>query len=121
MTIAGTVKQFKFINPHAQVLVDVTDEDGEVETWVCEFRGANGLARTGWREDTFRPGQAIEITGFGARRRDTECYFDYAVMADGTRITHADPLGGDLYAASAAAADSTGAASGATPLLPGAS
>ena len=119
VTIAGTVKEFKFINPHAQVLVDVTDEDGEVVTWICEFRGATGLARTGWREDTFRPGQAIEITGFGARRRDTECYFDYAVMADGTRITHADPLGGDLYAASAAAADSTGAASGDIPNFAG--
>lgn len=102
VTIAGTVKEFKFINPHAQVLVDVTDEDGQIETWTCEFRGANGLARTGWREDTFRPGQAIEVTGFAARRRDAECYFDYAVMADGSRITHDDPLGGDLYAENAA-------------------
>jgi hypothetical protein len=80
------------------LLVDVTGEDGQLETWTCEFRGANGLARTGWREDTFQPGQALEITGFGARRSATDCYFDYAVLADGARITHDDPLGGDLYA-----------------------
>ena len=119
VTIAGTVKEFRFINPHAQVLVDVTDEDGQIETWICEFRGANGLARTGWREDTFLPGQALEITGFGARRSETECYFDYAVMADGARITHDDPLGSDLYAESATAAASTNAASGDIPNFDG--
>ena len=119
VTIAGIVKEFKFINPHAQVLVDVTAEDGQVETWVCEFRGANGLARTGWREDTFRPGQAIEITGFAARRREAECYFETAIMADGTRINQNDPLGSDLYAASATAAASTSAASGDVPNFAG--
>jgi hypothetical protein len=119
VTIAGTVREFKFINPHAQVLVDVTGEDGQTETWTCEFRGANGLARTGWREDTFLPGQALELTGFAARRRDTECYFDFAVMADGSRITHDDPLGGDLYLASADAAAPTGAASSDVPNFAG--
>ena len=119
VTIAGTVKEFKFINPHAQVLVDVTGEDGQIETWTCEFRGANGLARTGWREDTFRPGQAIELTGFAARRRDTECYFDHAVMGDGTRISQNDPLGGDLYAESASAETSASAVSGAVPNFTG--
>jgi hypothetical protein len=98
VTITGTVKEFRFINPHAQVLVDVAGEDGQIETWTCEFRGANGLARTGWREDTFQPGQALEITGYGARRSATDCYFDYAVLADGARITQDDLLGGDLYA-----------------------
>ena len=119
VTIAGTVKEFKFINPHAQVLVDVTGEDGQVDTWTCEFRGANGLARTGWREDTFRPGQAIELTGFAARRRDSECYFDHAIMADGSRISHDDPLGGDLYLASANAAAPTSAVSGDIPNFAG--
>jgi len=119
VTIAGTVKEFKFINPHAQVLVDVTGEDGQIETWTCEFRGANGLARTGWREDTFRPGQAIELTGFAARRRDTECYFDHAVMADGTRISQDGPLGGDLYAESASAETSASAVSGDVPNFTG--
>lgn len=119
VTITGIVKEFKFINPHAQVLVDVTAEDGQVETWVCEFRGANGLARTGWREDTFRPGQAIEITGFAARRREAECYFETAIMADGTRISQDDPLGGDLYAASATAVSSTSAADGDVPNFTG--
>ncbi len=119
VNISGTVKEFKFINPHAQVLVDVTDENGQIETWTCEFRGANGLARTGWREDTFQPGQAVEISGFAARRRDSECYFEYAVMADGSRITHADPLGGDLYAESATAVASTAVVSGDIPNFTG--
>ncbi len=97
VTFSGTVKEFKFINPHARLLVDVTGEGGQIEVWDCEFRGANGLARTGWRENTFQPGQAIEITGYGARRNPTECYFESATLGDGTYIHHDEPLGGDPF------------------------
>ena len=107
VTFSGTVQEFRFINPHAQILVDVTGENGQIETWDCEFRGGNGLARTGWTVNTFQPGQAIEITGFAARRNPRGCYFDFAILADGTRITHDDPLGGDPFAEGEAVRAST--------------
>ena len=97
VSFSGTVREFRFINPHAHVVVDVRGANGQSETWTCEFRGANGLARTGWRADTFQPGQTVEITGFGARRNPRQCYFDFALLADGTRITHDDPIGSDPF------------------------
>ena len=90
VTVSGTVNRFRFINPHSRLLVDVTNDDGEVVTWDCEMSAANGLRSNGWTDDVFRPGEEIVIQGFAARHSDTECYFDYAELGDGRRITMAD-------------------------------
>jgi len=90
VTVAGTVNSFRFINPHARLLIDVTGEDGQTVTWNCEMAGAIGLARRGWTDDIFQPGEAIVIEGFAARRSDTECYYDTAVLGDGRQIAMSD-------------------------------
>ena len=90
VTVSGKVNRFRFINPHSRLLVDVKSDDGDVVTWDCEMGAANGLRRNGWKDDVFRPGEDIVIQGFAARRSETECYFDYADMGDGRRITMVD-------------------------------
>ena len=95
VTVSGTVKAFRFVNPHARLLVDVTDEDGRVVTWDCEMAGANGLMRRGWTQEVFRPGDEIVIQGFAARRHPTECYFDTAELGDGRRIALSDSFDAD--------------------------
>jgi len=98
VTVSGTVKAFRFINPHARILVDVTGEDGAVVTWDCEMAGANGLQRRGWTRDVFQPGDEIVIQGFAARRHPTECYFDVAELGDGRRIAMSDSFDVDTPA-----------------------
>ncbi|MFL2546490.1 MAG: DUF6152 family protein [Candidatus Rariloculaceae bacterium] len=90
VTVTGTVKQFRFINPHSRLEVDVIADDGSIVTWDCEMGAANGLRRRGWTDDVFTSGEAISIQGFAARRNPTECYFDFAVMADGRRLSMDD-------------------------------
>jgi len=98
VTVSGTVNAFRFINPHARILVDVIGEDGEVITWDCEMAGANGLQRRGWTKDVFQPGDEIVIQGFAARRHETECYFEVAELGDGRQITLADRFDADTPA-----------------------
>ena len=90
VTVSGTVKFFRFINPHARLLIDVTGEGGAVVTWDCEMGGAIGMKRRGWTDEVFQPGDEIVVQGFAARRNPTECYFDAAEMGDGRRITTSD-------------------------------
>ncbi len=99
VTVSGTVKMFRFINPHARLLVDVAGEDGSVVTWDCEMAGSNGLMRRGWTRDVFRPGDEIVIRGFAARRHETECYFDIAEFSDGRVIALDDSFDPDAPAA----------------------
>ena len=95
VTVSGTVNMFRFINPHARLLVDVTGEDGSVATWDCEMAGSNALMRRGWTQEVFRPGDEIVIQGFAARRHETECYFDTAEFADGRVLALGDSFDAD--------------------------
>ena len=98
VTVSGTVRMFRFINPHARLLVDVTGDDGSVVTWDCEMAGSNGLMRRGWTENVFQPGDEIVIQGIAARRHETECYFDSAEFADGRVVTLGDIFDSDAPA-----------------------
>jgi len=39
VTVTGVVTQFRFVNPHALMTLEVTDKDGKIVTWVVEFAG----------------------------------------------------------------------------------
>lgn len=112
VTVTGTVKEFRFINPHSRLVVDVVAENGDVVTWDCEMGAANGLKRRGWTDEVFPSGQGIVIQGFAARRSATECYFDYADMEDGRHITTADSFDGTLPVSVVTAAPSVAAPRG---------
>jgi len=111
VTIAGTVTDFRLINPHARLFVDVPGENGDIVSWSCEMAAAVSLRRQGWTPDVFRPGDRIRIQGFAARRNPTECYFGSATMGGGRVITmndsfnSASPARPELRAALAAVSD----------------
>jgi len=98
VTVEGTVTAFRFISPHARLILDAVDENGEIEAWDCELAAAVGLRRRGWTQDVFQPGDEIIIRGFAARRSDTECYFQTAEFNDGRRITMNDTFERELQA-----------------------
>ena len=63
VTVEGVVTQFKFVNPHALMSMDVTDKSGKVVTWTVEFAGRLNLAEGGWTAEhgqVFQPGLAHE-------------------------------------------------------------
>ena len=112
VTIEGVVKEFRFINPHAHLIVYVANENGNTEEWDCAMGAANGLARNGWTKDLFVPGQVITITGPEARRNPTGCSYSVGVLADGTRIEAGQPLAVEGSAAGANAVSPAAVADG---------
>jgi len=67
VTLAGTVKEFEWTNPHAWLHIEVTDEQGKVQIWAVELLGVNSLARSGMSPKTVKPGDKLTVIGFGAR------------------------------------------------------
>ena len=63
VTLKGTVTQFVFTNPHAQIHFDVKDENGNVSSWVAETTSPSALFRLGWNKNTLKFGDTIEVTG----------------------------------------------------------
>ena len=61
--LSGTVVALQLINPHANIIIDVQDENDQVVRWQAEVSSANGLARIGWTRDTLKPGDKITLFG----------------------------------------------------------
>jgi hypothetical protein len=61
VTVAGSVKEFQWTNPHAFILMMVANSDGQVEQWSIEMGGPGGLARQGWVPKTLKPGMNISV------------------------------------------------------------
>ncbi len=61
-TVTGTIKKFDWTNPHTWVWLDVTNEQGVVETWGIEGMSPNYLARRGWSRTTLKPGDKLTVT-----------------------------------------------------------
>ena len=66
-TIAGTVTQFEFINPHVLIHLEVKNAKGETEDWTTYGSPPNALVRVGWNSTILKPGDQVSILGFRSR------------------------------------------------------
>jgi hypothetical protein len=64
---SGTVKEFELVNPHAWLHVDIMGRDGKAATWSFEAGSVTQLATLGWKRDSFKPGDKVEV-GFRPMR-----------------------------------------------------
>ena len=62
ITFQGTVTEFRWANPHAQIYFDVKDEKGNVAHWGGELNSPGVLSKAGWNRRTFKSGDVITIT-----------------------------------------------------------
>jgi hypothetical protein len=63
-TVVGTVAQWRLINPHSVLILDVTEANGNVVRWRAELGNPTSLGtRHGWDENTFKPGDELQMTG----------------------------------------------------------
>jgi hypothetical protein len=103
--LRGKITRMEWINPHAWMHLDVTDESGKVESWMVEAGPPGALVRRGWSRDSVRPGTEVLVEGYQA--------IDGALRANGREVTLPD--GRRLFAGSSG----TGApADGADPTEP---
>jgi hypothetical protein len=85
--VRGTVVRWVFRNPHPVLEVETTNAGGRQIVWAVQFAPATVLAKRGWTDETFKPGDAVVATGhpsrapgtFGLEHRGIE-------RADGTPI-----------------------------------
>ena len=85
ISVEGVITEYRFQNPHVQILLDVTNDDGEVERWMIEMSAKNQLLRSGWKGDEFVVGTRITVFGSeGYRPRST--LLRRAIMPDGTEL-----------------------------------
>lgn len=67
--ITGTVKEWRFINPHPSLIIEVTGPDGEIQEWDVSYggRAVTHMKAEGYSAHTFKPGEVIVARGYAAK------------------------------------------------------
>jgi hypothetical protein len=61
VTVQGTVKDFRWTNPHVFIQLLIKTEGGSEEEWSIEMTSPEHLARVGWKPGTLKPGDKVTL------------------------------------------------------------
>jgi hypothetical protein len=86
MTLAGTVKEFQWTNPHAWIFVMVPNPEGQLEQWAVELGGPGQITRQGWSPKTLTPGMDVKLVIHPLRDGTNGGQFMGITLADGTQL-----------------------------------
>lgn len=62
ISVQGTVKDFRWTNPHVFIQLLVENETGVDEEWSIEMTSPEHLARAGWRPGTLKSGDRVTLS-----------------------------------------------------------
>ena len=68
VAVEGTVKAYRWSNPHVMITLNVETEDGRIEEWEVGGPSLNRMSANGWDPNTLKAGDVI--TGSGYRFTD---------------------------------------------------
>jgi hypothetical protein len=85
--IQGTLKEFKFTNPHSWMVVSVTDDKGNSAEWTIEGLSPGALAAKGIKRSAFKSGDKIAVTLNPLRSGENGGSLVSARLADGSVVT----------------------------------
>jgi len=86
VTLKGTVKTWRWSNPHCLLTFDVKGEDGQVVQWLAETQAPNTAYTEGYRATSFKAGDEITVTVRPAANGQRYGLLTQAVLADGTKL-----------------------------------
>lgn len=87
VTLVGTVKQFKWANPHSWIELEVPNDKGGVETWNIEMTAPFVLIRAGWRSNSLKPGDKVTVVGHPQKSGEPGALFVSVTTPGGLTLT----------------------------------
>src|SRR5690348_14228736 len=67
--LKGTVVEFKWTNPHTEIVFDVKGRGGAMQRWIGEGPSPSQMTENGWTKDALKPGDRISVVGNLPRSR----------------------------------------------------
>ena len=61
ITLQGSVKEFRWVNPHTSLFVNVTGPAGQAGLWVIELTSPGNLTRLGWSRQSLKAGDRVAV------------------------------------------------------------
>ena len=88
VTLTGTVKEFRWQNPHTWIEIMVPNEKGgEPVLWAIELTSPTYLVRAGWKSNTLKPGDKVTVVGRPLKSGEPgSAIFTSVTLADGRTL-----------------------------------
>jgi Family of unknown function (DUF6152) len=87
--LKGTVREFKWANPHTWIFLTVDDGKGAKQDWQVEGRPPGVLGRAGWTRTSLKPGDTISVYCSPAKDGSHTALVARVILADGTVLPNA--------------------------------
>ena len=84
--LRGTITKMEWINPHSWMHVDVSNDDGTVDSWMIEAGPPGALVRRGWKKDSVKPGTMVLVEGYQALDGGLRANGRDVTLPDGTKL-----------------------------------
>jgi hypothetical protein len=119
VTLTGTVKEWRWMNPHTWLLLTVQGADGKTQEWAVEGRPPGILGRAGWNSTILVPGERVTVHASPAKNGDPEGIIARVTKADGTVLGNQPNFNREATAAVPRPAAPSAAGAGAKPSFAG--
>jgi hypothetical protein len=87
VSMSGTVKQFKWANPHAWIELEVPDGKGGTSSWNVEMTSPAVLIRAGWKSSVVKPGDKVTVQAHPQISGEPGGIFVSLTLPDGRTLT----------------------------------
>ncbi len=91
--VAGTVKDFRWQNPHIYIELTGPDAKGELRTWTIECANPGILNRIGWKFNMIKPADKITVIIAPLRTGEPGALLKQVKLADGRVFGNGGPAG----------------------------
>jgi len=92
ITLRGVVEEYRWQNPHSQIVVRVgagAADRSTVGTWTVEASAIGVMTSSGWTPGTYKFGQPITVVAHPNKAGSNLVLLFYAIKGDGTRLYRA--------------------------------
>ncbi|MGW8368741.1 MAG: DUF6152 family protein [Gammaproteobacteria bacterium] len=82
IVLEGRLQKLNYRNPHANLVLEVPNEDGTTTEWVLTTASTQVLSRQGVTRDSIKPGEMLKITALPARNGNPSGFIRRLELSD---------------------------------------
>jgi hypothetical protein len=83
ITLKGTITEFKFVNPHVLIFLDVPGKNGVGVNWLAEGPSVINWTRAGWNRNSVKAKDQVVVSVFPAKNGEPKGVIRKVVAANG--------------------------------------
>ena len=91
LTATGVVKEWRWVNPHTWLIMDVDDGKGGAVEWAMEGRAPGVLLRAGWSRSVLKAGDKVTVHYSPSKDGSKVGMIARVTLADGRVLPNAPP------------------------------